>query len=321
MNVRLTIMGVAMGALLLSWCASFALWRAAERGDEIMQLETRAFGPLAVVAVGTGTAYENPIRRGPCIAVGSGEQIVLVDAGRGVAEGLREAAIPVAQPGTVVLTSLLPENTLGLDDLLMTGFLQGRSAPLRLVGPPGTERLARAIEAAQAPAAAALGDRLALDPAGATFAAVETGGDYEEERETLSLRAAAVPGGPLPGLVWEFRRNTHRVVVAGTGWGGDAIVEFARDAALLVHEAVFIPTAEDAANAEIELDLEQLDRERTLHVSLNDIGGVAQRARVRAIALVRLRPPPLYDFRFRSIVGRSFDGDVLIPSDGDDVWP
>ena len=88
-----------------------------------------------------------------------------------------------------------------------------------------------------------------------------------------------------------------------------------------MHEAVFIPTAEDAENAEIELDLEQLDRERALHVSINDIGGVATRARVDAIALVRLRPPPLYDFRFRAIVGHSFDGDVQVPEDGDVVWP
>ena len=56
MNIRLAVFAVAGAALLLSWCASFALWRAAERGDEIMQLEPRSFGPLEVVAVGTGTA-------------------------------------------------------------------------------------------------------------------------------------------------------------------------------------------------------------------------------------------------------------------------
>ena len=71
-------------------------------------------------ALGTGGGYENPDRRGPALALGLGADVVLVDAGRGVAEGLRAAQIPVAQPRLVVLTSLLPENTVGLDDLLQT---------------------------------------------------------------------------------------------------------------------------------------------------------------------------------------------------------
>ena len=51
-------------------------------------------------------------------------------------------------------------------------------------------------------------DPLALGALGDELA--DTGGRVD---------AATGPGGPLPGLVWEFRRNTHRVVVAGTGWG------------------------------------------------------------------------------------------------------
>lgn len=321
MNIRLFFFAIAGGALLLSWCASFVLWRAAERGDEIIQLEPRVFGPLEVVAIGTGTAYENPTRRGPCIAVGAGQSLWLVDAGRGIAEGLRAAAIPVVQPTTVLLTSLLPENTTGLDDLLLTGFRQGRSQPLRLIGPPGTQVFARALERAHAGAVAALADSLGLPAAGATFDVLETLGDFREEQGQITLSAAEIPGGPLPGLAWSFQRNAHRVVVAGTGWGVDALVAFADGASLLVHEAVFIPTAEDAENAGIELDLAPLDRERPLHVSINDIGPIAQRARVSALALVRLRPPPLYDFRFKTIVGRRFDGDVLVPEDSEDVWP
>ena len=40
------------------------------------------------------------------------------------------------------LSSLLPENTVGLDDLLLTGWLDGREAPLRVVGPAGTAEFA-----------------------------------------------------------------------------------------------------------------------------------------------------------------------------------
>jgi len=321
MNMRISLFAIAGGALLFSWIASFVLWRAAERGDEIMQLEPRDFGVLEVVAIGTGTAYENPTRRGPCIAIGSGQTVWLVDVGRGVAEGLRNAEIPIVQPGTVLLTSLLPENTTGLDDLLMTGFRQGRSEPLRVIGPPGTAELARSIEQAHAYGAATLAEQLALAPAGATFEVLEVDGDFREEVEGLTIESGIIPGGPLAALAWSFQQGSSRVVITGTGWGEDALVEFADRAALLVHEAVFIPTAQDAENAGIELNLQQLDRERELHTSINDVGPLAQRARVGAVAIVRLRPPPLYDFRFRLIVGRNYDGDVLVPEDGDTIWP
>ena len=128
-------------------------------------------------------------------------------------------------------------------------------------------------------------------------------------------------GGPIPALAWSFQDAAQRVVIAGSSWDPDAIIAFAKDAALLVHEAVFIPTAEDAVNAEVELDIAQLDLERPMHVSINEIGRVAQRARVEELALIRLRPPPLYTFRFQSIVGRSFDGEVVIPADGETIWP
>lgn len=321
MNVRIAIFALAGGALLFSWCASFMLWRAAERGDEIMQLEPREFAALEVIAVGTGGAFENPARLGPCIAVGAGKNLWLVDAGRGIAEGLRAAAIPVSQPTTVLLTSLLPESTMGLDDLLLTGFRQGRSERIRLIGPPGTHEFARSLERAHAAAANALAEQLALDPAAAGIDAIEVHGDFREEADGIVIAAVAIPDGPLPGLAWSFQRNANRVIVAGTGWGEETLVEFADGAALLVHEAVFIPTREDAENADVEFDIEQLDRERALHVSINDIGALAQRARVRALALVRLRPPPLYNFRFKMIVGQSYDGEVLIPDDTDLVWP
>lgn len=314
-------LGIAALALLMSWCASFVLYRAAERGEEVMQLQPREFEGMQVVAIGTGTAYENTARRGPSIAVGIDQHAWLVDAGRSVAEGLRYAKIAVPQPSIVFLSSLAPENTAGIDDLLMTGFLQGRTEPLRLVGPPGTAAFAEAIEAATETGRQAWIGSLELPDAGSRITATEVGDGYEIQIDDITIRSAEIPGGPLPALAWSFKRNARRVVVNGAGWGNDALVEFAQGADLLVHEAVFIPTAEDAKNADMEFDMGALDRERTLHTSINDIGDIATRAGVKAIGLVRLRPPPLYEFRFKAIVGSKFTGEVLIPDDGDDLWP
>ncbi|NIY12011.1 MAG: hypothetical protein GWN02_28750, partial [Gemmatimonadetes bacterium] len=120
MNLRLVAFFVVLAVVIASW----ALTCAARRADRVIAgvapLDPRAFARLTLVTLGTGGAYENPNRAGPCIALALGDEIALVDAGRAVAEALRGAKIPVAQPRSVYLTSLLPENTVGLDDLLLT---------------------------------------------------------------------------------------------------------------------------------------------------------------------------------------------------------
>ena len=129
MDGKLLFLGMILLILILAWVGAGVLWRAAEMAEIVAPLDKRTSTELVVIAVGTGNEYENPERMGPSTAILSGETIVLVDAGRGIAEALRSAAIPVDQPGLVVLTNVLPLNTLGLDDLLLTGWLSARQTP------------------------------------------------------------------------------------------------------------------------------------------------------------------------------------------------
>jgi len=155
MNLRVVGLFLVIGVALFSWLMTFGAWQYQKVAEGVVPIETRRFERPTLIAVGTGGAYENPARGGPATAVAQGERIVLVDAGRRVAEGLRHATISVAQPTAVYLTNLLPENVEGLDDLLLTGWLEGRTEPLRLLGPPGTAALAAGLLAAHAQGIAA----------------------------------------------------------------------------------------------------------------------------------------------------------------------
>jgi len=284
----------------------------------VAALDPRSFKTLSLVVVGSGGAHENPGRRGPCVAVGFGPRIVLVDAGRGAAEGLRAAGIPVDQPDTVYLTSLLPENALGLDDILLTGWLAPRKSPLRLVGPVGTGELAASLERAYGRGVGALSGALGLPPEGARFEALEVGDGFQEERRGLAVRAALLPGGPLPALAYRFEAGGRTAVVSGTGFGDDAVVALARGAAVLVHEALHRPSL-DAAIEASGADDTRLRREGELHTSLEGAGLLASRAGVTTLVLVRLQPPPLLAWQFKHIVGANFSGEVIVASDGDEI--
>jgi len=321
MQLRPWFLVILALVLAVGWAASCVIWRAAEVGELVGPLETRDFDGLTLIALGTGSDYENPERLGPAVAVASGETIVLVDPGRGVAESLRAVKIPVAQPALVLLTSLRPPNTLGLDDLLFTGWLDGRETPLRVVGPPGTKAFVDALEQAHSQGRDAQGQALALPAAGGRIAVSEADEGWSEQRGELRISAGALPGGPLPALAYRFEERGKSIVVGGTGWAPEALVRFASAADMLVHEGVYVPPPEELEDAGVIADPERLRREAELHTSLLDVGELAQRANVGTLVLVRMRPPPFFELQVSSLVGRSFDGEVRAPSDGEELRP
>jgi len=322
MDGRLLFLGLVIGILILAWIGAGVLWRAAEMAELVAPLEAADYDELSVVTVGTGNEFENPERLGPATAVGLGTTVVLVDAGRGVSEALRRAKIPVDQPSVVFLTNLLPYNTVGLDDLLMTGWLTDRETPLRVVGPIGTRALVEGLTAAHAIGRGAMGGALGLPAAGARIDVSEIADGQSVEVGPIVAEARSLPGGPLPSLAWRFTDGQSRIVVSGSGWGRDVLASFAGSADVLVHEAAYLPTVEELeGTGAAVVDPERIERDTALHTSVADAGRLATDAQIDRLVLVRLRPPPFFELQIRSLVSNTFGGEILIPSDGDVVFP
>lgn len=321
MNVRIFAFFLVLGVAVLSWLATCAAWRFDQVSVGVVPLDPKQYERLTLVAVGTGGTYENPNRAGPCLAVALADEIVLVDAGRDSAAALRGARIPVSQPRSVYLTNLLPENTLGLFDLLLSGWLDGREAPLELVGPPGTLDLAERLMAAHAPEIRLQAEALGLDAELARFSAREISGGSDGSRGEMTVESLELPGGPAPTLAYRFTAGERSLVTAPVGWGREALLDFVRGAQLLVRDAAFVPGPELAEELQIDMDPERLRREAALQTAIREVGDVAQQAGVRSLVLVRLRPPPVFDLQITSVVGQRFDGRILLPEDGDEITP
>jgi ribonuclease BN (tRNA processing enzyme) len=321
MNIRIFAFFLVLGVAVLSWIATCAAWQLDEVSAGVVPLDPQRYDRFTMVAVGTGGTYENPNRAGPCLAFGLGDELVLVDAGRDTAAALRAARIPASQPGTVYLTNLLPEHTVGLFDLLVSGWLDGRETPLELVGPPGTRAFAERLLAAHGPELRLQAEAMALPLEGARIEARElatgAGGSHGE----LSVTSLLLPGGPAPTLAYRFEGGGRAIVTSPVGWGREALVELARGAQMLVRDAVFVPGPELAEELQIQVDPERLKREAALQTSIEEVGGVARKAGVPTLVLVRLRPPPVYDLQITSVVGNQFDGRIVLPEDGDELRP
>lgn len=319
-NLRIAVLFGMLVLVVLMWGAAFLDHYFEDISAGVAPLDPLELEAFSLVAVGTGETTENHLRGGPALAVGRGTTFVLVDAGRRVAEGLRAAQIPPGQPQAVFLTSLWPENSVGLDDLWLTGSL-GRSVPLTIYGPAGTAALIAGMEAAQGASAEAQRAVWSLPPEATRLEAVELTGGEQLEMGGMTIRVAALAGGPLPALAYRFEAEERAIAITGSGIDPDAFGALAEGASLIVVEAIHGGALDLAlASPDVE-NLEGTRREAALHLRLEDVGALASRASAQGVALTRLRPPPPFDFVYANRVQETFRGPVFVLEDGQVVTP
>lgn len=317
---RLLILALGVVSLMASLFFTCQGFRYRDLAEGIAWLPDKTYARPIVVTVGTGATHENPNRLGPVTAVGLGARIVLVDAGRGVAEALRHCAIPVAQPDTVVLTSLHPENTVGLDDLLLTGWNTPRVKPLRVLGPSGTRAIADAIHAAHAETIAALATARGVDASGAHIEVQEIGDGFSETQDGLLIRAAAMGSEPIASLAYRFEAGDRAWVVSGINPDPEKLGTLGTGATLLVGAGFYAESIEMGIEAGAE-NAEQLRREAALHLPLQRLAEAATRAGVGTLVVTRLQPPPLFDQQYLTAVRENFAGFASIAQECDEAAP
>ncbi|HEY8122426.1 MAG TPA: hypothetical protein VII78_13980 [Myxococcota bacterium] len=314
--------GLLVGMLVLLaaiWALAFLskhFERAAGAVAPIAEIEPEV---LSILVVGSGGTFENPERRGPALLAGRGKDLALFDAGRGAADGLRKAVVPVQQARVVFLSSLLPENSAGLDDLWLQGWLGGANTPLVVYGPAGTGELVAGLTAAHARGAAAQAATFALEPEGGRIEAHELADGAEIALGALRVHAYALSGGPLPAFAYRLIDGERSYAFAGASWDEDALVRAADSAQLLATEGVYQGSLDQAA--QIGADVAQLRSEARLHVALEAVGALATRAGVRGVLLSRLRPPPAFHYQYEDLVEETFRGPVHIAEDGETITP
>jgi ribonuclease Z len=100
---------------------------------------------VRVVLLGTGGPRIDHDRNCAAVLLRLGGEEVLVDAGRGVVRALDRAGAKLSALRRVLLTHHHFDHIGDLYDVMLTTWLEGRRAPLRIEGPPETRRIVDAL--------------------------------------------------------------------------------------------------------------------------------------------------------------------------------
>lgn len=245
-----------------------------------------------VTILGSGTPVPLVDRFGAATLVEVNGQNLLFDAGRGVAQRIWQVGLPLREIDTVFLTHLHHDHTIGLPDLLITGWLPPafgqRAEPIPLMGPTKTSDLARGIEAAWASDIAVRTADELLDPNAARFDVTELHEGVVYEKDGVKVTAFPVDHGELIENTFGFviEHNGRRVVLSGDTKYDERVATMAEGADLLVHAVAA------ASNAVMASGDPRIARIFAHMASPDDVGRIFAAAKPKVAALYHITQMP-----------------------------
>jgi len=268
---------------------------------------------MQILFLGTSGSWPTPKRNVSAVAVKRGPEVLLFDCGEGTQRQFMQSPMSYMQVSRIFITHFHGDHFLGIPGLVQSMTMNDRKAPLEMFGPRGMRELVRQLLSLgyftpgfDVPVREMAGGdsvdcgeyavrALAAEhtvPA-LTFALEEKPrpGRFDRERAL----ALGIPEGPLWGRLQEGRtvsvggrtftpdlvlgppRRGRKIVYTGDTMPSDALVDFARGADVLIHDATAETSLEEKAN-------------RYGHSTARQAAVVAKGAGVRTLVLTHYSP-------------------------------
>ncbi len=200
---------------------------------------TLAEGPaIRVTLLGTGCPPPVMNRFGPSTLVEAGGEILVFDAGRGALQRLFQLQVPIKDVHALFLTHLHSDHIVGLPDMWLTGWVNGRrEVPFRVWGPAGTVAMMKHLDEAFE-----FDIRIRLyddrpHPQGILVQAQDITEGLVYERNGVKVTAFAVDHAPVtPAFGYRIDYAGHSVVLSGDTRYSENLIRHAQGVDLLIHE-------------------------------------------------------------------------------------
>lgn len=243
----------------------------------------------------------------------------VIDCGDGVARQLVSAGVPLETLEKIFITHHHSDHNADYGNLLLLAWASGLKTPVEAYGPPPLERMTRLVfELNQFDIETRIQDekRVPLAPLVRAKDITESGPVVDDGR--VRVRAALVSHLPIEhAFGYRFDTEDRSIVISGDTSFSKDLLELARGADVLVHEALYLPgierTAAKVANAPGLL--EHIVRS---HTTVEDAARLASEAGVKTLVLSHLVPsddPLVTESDWLSAAKRHFAGEVVVARD------
>jgi len=268
---------------------------------------------MQIVFLGTSGSWPTPKRNVSAVAIKRGPEVLLFDCGEGTQRQFMQSTLSFMQVSRVFVSHFHGDHFLGLPGMVQSMSMNGREGPLEVYGPRGIERLVTELLSLGYFTPGFAVQAKELTPGGAidggeyvvrAFEAVHTvpclsyvleekprPGRFSLER----AEALGVPSGPMYSRLQEGEsvqvggravhpddvlgppRRGRKIVYTGDTMPHESLVEIARHADVLIHDATSDAALEEKAN-------------RYGHSSSRQAAEIAKEAGVGLLVLTHLSP-------------------------------
>jgi ribonuclease BN (tRNA processing enzyme) len=268
--------------------------------------------PTRIVILGTqGGPVPGAKRSQPANAVVVGDRVYLVDAGNGVVRQLVLAHLDYRRVDHIFITHNHDDHNADWGTLMGLQWSTGRGTPVHVYGPPGTESMLKGflryfepnaqirraeVKRANAPdelfRAHDIADRVIFQDDRVKVTATEVCHYHFDP-------SSPPQGGPHKSFAFRFETPDKVVVFSGDTGKCASLVDFVRDADVLVHEVVSLPLIADSLRGLVASQRGQVpasvfqDLMRHMsedHTVPEDIGRLAAAAHVKKVVLSHFVP-------------------------------
>jgi ribonuclease BN (tRNA processing enzyme) len=282
----------------------------------------RAAGPdrTRLVLLGTaGGPRPRKGRSGSAQAIVSGGNIHVVDCGYGVARQMVLGGLPLGKLRQVFITHHHSDHDIDLGALLQLAWLSGLTTPVDCWGPPPMRRMIADYLRYQAYDIAIRQSDEGRQPLRPLIRPHELhGGGPVVNDGRMRVSAARVVHPPVDlALAYRFDAPDRSIVISGDTRPAQSLIDLARGADVLVHEAMMpdrvrqlvaaLPNAEALARSVI-----------SHHTSAAQAGEVAAAAGVKMLVLSHLVPaddPNVPDEEWIGAARRFYSGPIIVGRD------
>ncbi|HEX6044010.1 MAG TPA: MBL fold metallo-hydrolase [Pyrinomonadaceae bacterium] len=277
--------------------------------------------PTRVVLLGTkgGPSVGRSGRSNPSTLIVINDVPYLIDCGYGATKQLISAGVPVHQLRYIFITHHHSDHNIEFGPLLYNAWITGVPAHIDAYGPPGLKEMARDFfNYLKFDIDVRMVDEGRPDPRKliATHDVAKPGLVFAND--DVKVSACLVHHPPIKeSYAYRFDAHDRSVVISGDTAYAPELVEFAKNADVLIHEVMYLPA--------IEKLLSQLPNAKRLrehlmasHTLPEDVGKIAAEANVKTLVLSHFVPgddPSITDEQWAAGVRKHFKGRIIVGKD------